>query len=149
VLLDGALGQEQLLSDGGVALALGHLRKDFQLAGTQLPQWRGLVARPCLHQRVDDLWIDRRATMRDGFDRVRELLLVVHPLLEQIGPLGGSVSEQRKRVVGLGELAEHDYAHLRVRLAQFLGDLNSLVGAGRRHADVRHDDVRALLFHFG
>src|SRR3954462_14930651 len=118
VLLDGALGEEQRVRDGRVALSLSDLGKDLELALAQLRERRRLVEGAGLDERINDLRVDDRFAGHDRLDRADQLLAVVDALLEHIGTAGGAVAEQSERVVRLDVLAEDDHADLRVRLAQ-------------------------------
>ena len=77
---------------------------------------------------------------------VEQLAAVVDALLEQVCPAGRPALQQFEDVRGLGVLAEDDDADLRMCLAEPRGDADTLVFAGRRHADVGHHDVRTLVF---
>ena len=57
----------------------------------------------------------------------------------------GAVLEKGERVLGVGVLAEHHHARIRMLLTQMLGGPDALVGVGGRHADVGEDDVGLLL----
>ena len=98
-----------------------------------------------LHQHLDDLGVHRRSSGRDRLDRGRQLARIVHALLEQIRAATGAGLEQGEHVVRIGELAQHDHADLRMLRSKLAGDLDSLVGAGRRHPDVGEHDVGFLL----
>ena len=78
------------------------------------------------------------ATARTAVD---EVVGLGDTVLEQVGASVGPVLEQGEGVAGRGELAEHDHTGGRVALAESGGGADAFVGAGRRHADVGHDDV--------
>ena len=88
--------------------------------------------------------VDHRAALRDGADRVGELVEILHTFLEQVGAPRASAAQEGEHVARGRVLAQDDDADLGVRLAQPLGSLNPLVVVTRRHADVGDDDVRLL-----
>jgi hypothetical protein len=74
---------------------------------------------------------------------------ILHALLQEVGAPRAAAFEKRKHVARVRVLAEHNDAHLRVRLAQPFGGLDAFVGAARRHADVGDDDVRVFCVNRG
>ena len=95
-------------------------------------------------ERLDHLRVDHRSALGHGADRRRELLDVVHALLQQIRATRGPALEERERIARLRIGAEHDDAELRSRLAKPEGGLDALVGPVRRHPNVGDDDVWVL-----
>ena len=143
-LFDGSLGQDQRFGDGGIVLPLGHLAKHIALARRELVERRVSAACVLRDERIDDLGIDHRAAICNGPDRCDELLHILHPLLEEVGPARAPPVEERERVARGRVLAEDDDPDPWVRLAQPLGRLDALVGVPGRHPDVGDDDVGPL-----
>src|SRR3954453_11643642 len=82
VLLDGALGEDELLGDRAVALALSDLCEHLALARRELRERRALRPRLRGDERLDDLRVHHRAAGGDGLDRRQQLRAVVDALLE-------------------------------------------------------------------
>src|SRR4029079_17743107 len=116
-LLDRALRRDERLRDRLVALALRDLGERLELARRQCGERRLRVVAVPLHEQLDDLRVDVRAALMHGVDRVDKLAAVVDALLEEIGAPRGPALEQAEDVRRLRVLAEHDDAHVRVRLA--------------------------------
>ncbi len=76
---------------------------------------------------------------------MEQVVDLAHPLLEQVGPPGGALGQEGEGVRRLRVLAEHDHADLGMGGAEVVGGLDSLVGAGRGHADVGDDHVGCAL----
>src|SRR5262249_54719279 len=90
----------------------------------------------------DDFRIDDRPARGHSMQGVAQLGPVHQPLLEQVGAAVRTAFEQGRRVARLGVHAEDHDADLRVGRAKLVRRPDSLVAVRRRHADVRHDDVR-------
>ena len=143
VLLDGPSGQDQRGRDGGVALALGHLAEDLPLAGVSRSS--SLVSGPLgRDEGLDHLRVDHRPARGHLADRGEQVVDLADPLLQEVGPALGPALEEGQRVGRVGVLAEHDHPHLGSIGPERGRDLDALVGARRRHADVRDDDVGRL-----
>ena len=137
VLLDGALGEEELLGDRLVRLALRDLGEDLELARRELRERRrARAACAAAMSASDHLRVDDRAALGHRAQRRDQLGAVGEPLLEEVRAPVGPVLEQREGVLRRGVLAHHDDARSRVRLAQPVGDRDALVLARRRHPDV-------------
>ncbi len=119
------------------------------LVGREAIEGGVLLATAGGDKRVDDLRVDHRAACRDLGDGADELVDVGDPLLQQVGPPLGPFVEELERVAGLHVLAEDHDADAGVRGPDRLGGADALVGAGRRHPDVGHDDVGLVLGHEG
>ena len=96
-------------------------------------------------QHVYDRGVDDRAAARDFPDRARQLLTVGDAFFEEVPASLGTIGEQSERVRGLEVVTQDDDADVRVRLLQLSSGPDTLVGAGRRHADVGEDDVGFVL----
>ena len=72
MLLDGALGDDQLGGDGGVGAALGHLGEDLALARGELGQ--GVVAALAAEHLGDDLGVEGGAAFAHPADRLGQRL---------------------------------------------------------------------------
>ena len=81
VLLDGALGDEELLRDPGVRQALGLESEDLALARRELVV--RVPARPG-EELGHDLGVERGPAVRDPLERVEEVAHVGHALLQQV-----------------------------------------------------------------
>ena len=138
--------RNERLGDRRVVLPLGHLAQHVALARRQLVERRLLAPRVLRHQRLDDLRVDHRPAVCDGADRGDELVEILHALLQEVGATLAATLEEREHVARDRVLAEHDDADLGIGLAQPSRGLDAFVGAARRHADVRDDDVRPLCF---
>ena len=137
-------------SESAIAALLfpsGHLGEHLTLALSELGQRRVIDAGLGLHEQLHDLGIDHRPAASDGVDRGHQLATVVYALLQQVAAAIGATLEQRQDVRGVGELAEDDHSGRRARLTQLVRDSDALVGVGRRHPDVRQNDVGSILLH--
>jgi hypothetical protein len=143
-LLDGLLGQDEGVRDRGVVLPLCHLSEHVSLTRRQLLERRVLAPRILCDERLDDLRVEDRAADRDGPDRADELVEIVHALLQEIRAALASPFEESEKIARVRVLAEHDHAHLGMRLTQSRCGLDPLVVVPRRHPDVRDDDVGPL-----
>jgi hypothetical protein len=142
VLADRALADHQGRGDRGVGLALGHQREDLLLAGGQPGQRVASVP----DQLPYDLGVDDGAALGHPAHGVDELLDVADAFLEEIADAGAFAGvEQILDVAALDVLAEHQDGQTGVVAAQFDGGAQSLVGEARRHPDVGHHDVGAVL----
>jgi hypothetical protein len=86
VLLDGAVGDHELLGDRAVRSPLRHQAENLGLARGETSERIAFAVAP--EEMTDDLWIERRPTTRNTIDRVGELTQIGHPLLEQAGSGG-------------------------------------------------------------
>ena len=96
VLLDGALGDDQAVGDGGVAAALGHQGEDVELAGAEGGQGVGAAAAEELGHH---LGVDGGAAVADPADGGQELADVGDPVLEQVADALGAPPASRWRSV--------------------------------------------------
>ena len=112
------------------------------LARGQLGQ-RRCLALPAEHP-PDHLRIEHGPPVRHAPDRARELLDVGDAVLEQVPDRARVLADQLERVVGLDVLRQHEHADVGMRLADLDRRAQSVVGVGRRHADVDDRDVRAM-----
>ena len=87
------------------------------------------------------LGFDHRFPGGHRLDRGDELRAIVHPFLEEVRAPVRARLQEGEHVRGLGVLAQHDDADLRMLDAQAGSELDPLVGLRRGHADVREDDV--------
>jgi hypothetical protein len=78
---------------------------------------------------------------------VRQLAAVPEPVLDEIAPALGSALEQLHRVLGVRDLAEHEHGDVGAGVPKFRRNPDALVGARRRHANVREHDIRLQLLH--
>jgi len=78
---------------------------------------------------------------------VGQLSAVPKPVLHQIAPPLRPAPEELHRILGVRDLAEHENSDLRAGRTKLRGDPDTLVGTGRRHADIRKHDIRLLLLH--
>jgi hypothetical protein len=76
-----------------------------------------------------------------------QLIPAPEAVLHDVAPALGSSLEELHRVRRVRDLAEHEHADLRMRLPELGRNLDAFVRAGRRHADVGHDDVGLVLLH--
>ena len=70
------------------------------------------------NQHLHHARVDHRAAARNLADGGEQLSEVGHAFLEQVGAAGRAVLQQRQRVLGLGELAEHHHADVGPLVAQ-------------------------------
>ena len=145
VLLDGPLGDDELVGDALVRAALGHVLEHLALARGQLVD--GVVAAPPADELRDDRRVERRAALPHTPDRGGELAHVGDPVLEQVADALGALGEQLHRVRRLDVLGEDEHADLRIRLADLLRGPEAFVRVRRWHADVDDDDVRRVAAH--
>ena len=143
VLLHGARRDEEALRDRLVRAALGHLLEHLALAGGELVE-RILAPTPP-HELAHDRRIERRAALADTAHRGGELVHVRDPVLQQVADAFRVLGQELHRVARLHVLREHEHARAREALADLLGRAQTLVGLGRRHADVH--DRHARLVH--
>ncbi len=127
--------------DRGVALALGNEADHLELARRELRQRRALGANAGGDEALHDLRVDGGASARDLANRGGELAGLRDPVLQQVRAPGRPRLEETERVLGVGVLAEHHDAELRMSLARPGGEPDALVGSAWRHADVGDDDV--------
>src|SRR5215213_10827873 len=139
VLLDGAVGDDQALGDGGVAAALGHEGEDVELAGAEGGQ--GVGAAAAAEELGDDLGVDGRAALADPADGGQELADIGDPVLEQVADPPGAAGEQVAGVALLDVLGEDQDGRPGGPLADLQGGPQALVGVGGGHADVDHGQV--------
>src|SRR5215469_8550141 len=92
VLADGLFRDEQPLCDRDVGTSLGHERQDLALPPGE-PADR-LVAGPPAEQLGHHLGVHDGAAAGHGADRVDELVVVEHPVLEQVADRACLVGEQ-------------------------------------------------------
>ena len=92
------------------------------------------------------LGIQRRAPRGDPLQGLDEVADVGHPVLEQIADPRRVVGQELGGVAGLDVLREQQDAQTFVATAQLDRGPQSLVGEGRRHADVDHRHVRPFPF---
>ena len=121
-------------------------RLDGAPAGDHLEQFVVVGAEPAgPSDRVDqcrhDDGVEHRSAGGHLSDRPGELVALGDAVLQQVGVPGGTLGEQRHRVVGVVVLAEDDDAGAGVALADLLARVDALGLEVRRHADVAHDDV--------
>ena len=139
VLLDRALGDDELAGDRGVGAALGHQPQHLALARGQRLQ--RVLAAAAAEQQRDDLGIERRAAAGDAAHRVGEGVDVGDAVLEQVAGALGRLREQLDRVGLLDVLGEHEHADVGVVGADLVRGAQALVGVGGRHPDVDDGDV--------
>src|SRR5215217_2705756 len=142
VLLDGAVGDDELLGDPGVGAALGHEAEDLTLPRRELVD--RIVPPPPPDELRDDRRVEGRPALAHTADRVCELVHVRYAVLEQIADAFGALGEKLHRVRRLYVLREDEHAAGGVLLADLLGGAEALVGMGRRHADVHDGHVRGV-----
>ena len=103
-----------------------------------------LVAGPAAGQLGHDLGVHHRAAPGHGADRVDELVIAEHPVLEQVADPARLVSEQLTSVELLDALGEHDHWEARYRPPRRQRRLQPTVGERRRQPDVDDRDVGPL-----
>jgi len=91
---------------------------------------------------LHDTRVDYRAALGDGAEGIAQGARLAQPFLEDVAPSGRSLREQRHHVCRLHALAEDDHTQVGMGMSQLGREPNSLVGVGRRHADVGQHDVR-------
>src|SRR3954469_24783130 len=89
VLLDGALGQHEIVGDALVAEAARDVGEDLELARREVGERRMLAAPSVGDQPLDDLGVDYRPALGNGFDGRHQLSAVLDALLEQVRPSVG------------------------------------------------------------
>ncbi|MDR7349670.1 methylase of polypeptide subunit release factors [Glycomyces algeriensis] len=143
VLLDRAVGDEELLADRLVGVALGHEAQDLLLARGE---GRDRVVLPAAHHELrDDLGVEDRAAPGDPLQRVHEVVHVDHTVLQQVAHRAAGVREEVVRVGDLHVLAEDEHRRARHELARAGRGPQPLVGEGRRHPHVHHRHVGPVL----
>ena len=95
--------------------------------GVSSRERRLVGTRPRGDERLDDLGSTPSRRLRPPGSRY-ELLEVAHALLEEVPASGRSAFEERKGIQRIEELAQHDHADLRVRVAE----ASSAIGCPRR-----------------
>jgi hypothetical protein len=100
---------------------------------------RGAAEHPAHH-----FGVEHGAAAGHAPERVRELVEVGDPVLEQVADAARVVADQLERVGRLDVLAEHEHADLGVRPPDRHGRAEAVVGVRGRHADVDHGGVGAM-----
>src|SRR3954462_6499457 len=141
VLVDGAVGDDQLLADGGVAESLGHQREYFPFSWRQPVEWAAALH----HELADHLWVQHGPTGSNSPYRFDELVDSRDPVLQQVADALGAGCEQLGRVDLRDVLREHGHRKTRPDPPGRDRGAQSLVGEGRRQAYVDHGDVHVVL----
>ena len=132
----------------GLLSALLEERPDVAVVDVRLPPGEPadrLVAGPPAEQLGHHLGIHDGAASGHGADRVDELVVVEHPVLEQVADRARLVSEQLTRVQLLDVLGQQDHREAGYLPPCRQGGLQPVIGERRRQPDVHDRDVRPLL----
>ena len=130
---------------GAVGHAFSHQRQHADLPFAQ-PRQRIDTPGP-IHERLDDLGIDRRSPRRHPAQGGRESVDCGDPFLQQIAHPGGIIAQQAHGVLSLDVLAQHhdpDVGEERANLQRRLQAVQAHVG---RHPDVGHHHIGDKLAH--
>ena len=93
---------------------------------------------------LDDLGIERGATIGDPFDRLDEVRDVPDAFLEQVSDTRGIVPDELEHVRRLEMLREDEHGNRRLLAADLGGGDEPVVGVPGRHAHVDDRDVRRV-----
>ena len=107
----------------------------------------GVVGAASGEQLRDHLRVEHGAAADDVLEGLEERVDVGHPVLEQVAHAAGAVGEQLVGVGHLDVLGQHEHRRPGHLPAGLDGRPQPLVGVRRRHPDVDHGDVRAVLAH--
>src|SRR3989442_10005242 len=140
VALDRALGERQRRGDRRVVLPLRHLAEDFAFARGELIERRDAWPGAGGDETLDDLRVDDRTAARDLADGADELIEIGDSLLQEVPAPARAALEERERVLGFVVLTEDEHRGLGRSVAEPFRRPDSLVGLGRRHADVGQHD---------
>src|SRR6266540_1099890 len=142
VLLHRARADVQGVDDAVVGAPLRHQPQHLLLAQSEAVD---RVAAAADQELGDDLGVERGATGGHPAQRVEEVGHVGDAVLEEVPDPAGPHGQQVGGVALLDVLGQHHHGDLRVLAADHERGPDALVGVGRRHAHVDHDQVGVVL----
>ena len=139
MLLDRALGDEDLVGDPGVGPALGHEAEHLAFAHRE--DLQRVVDPADGEQLLYQRGVDHGGTLHDAVERPEEVVDVADAALEEV-PAALAAGQQFGGLLELDVGGQHQDCGVRQLLADHPGGVQAFGGVGGRHPDVHDDQVR-------